>query len=55
MMRRRLTIDRAPGGFWNVVEVATGEVVAGPFRSRLEAEMVCSNLRVVHRTLLACA
>lgn len=49
MMRRKLTIDRAPGGGWVVVEVATGVTVAGPFRSRVEAEMVWAELRDTDR------
>ena len=45
MMRRKLTIDRAPGGGWMVVEVATGDAVAGPFCSYMDAEQVWADLR----------
>jgi hypothetical protein len=48
-----LTIDRARGGGWNVVERATGEPVAGPFRNEEEARDALLELRRVRRAVVA--
>jgi hypothetical protein len=48
-----LTIDRARGGGWNVVERATGEPIAGPFRTEEEARDALQELRRVRRAVVA--
>jgi hypothetical protein len=46
-----LTIDRAPGGGWIVIEVATGDVLLGPFRTAEEATLALEELSRARRAL----
>ena len=46
-----LTIDRAPGGGWIVVELATGDVLLGPFRTAEEAQLALEELRLARKAL----
>ena len=47
----QLTIDRAPGGGWIVLELATGDVLLGPFRTAEEAQLALEELSRARRAL----